>query len=137
MTWLVLRYWYGYHRSKFQKWDGRKHRWDEKRGWKIYANGARRRARIQRKHEWHGFWFDHYCQLMSAYGHKIECIHFGKGENTIQSGQCPYREDECARCDGRVHLHRGAWRHYLSQYSDHDPVPKLGHWPVSLQKGKA
>lgn len=26
MTWLVLRYWYGYHRAKFFKWEARKDR---------------------------------------------------------------------------------------------------------------
>ncbi|WPH57787.1 hypothetical protein [Mycobacterium phage WXIN] len=88
MTWLVLRYWYGYHRSKWQKWDYRKRRYEDKRGHKAFR--VRYVRKLHAKHEHHRFWFGHYCELLEAYGHKIDCIHFGAGENTIQSGFCPY-----------------------------------------------
>jgi hypothetical protein len=87
MTWLVLRHWYGYHRAKFQKWDGRKNHYERKRGTKIFR--ARWVRKVHAKRDHHAFWFNHYCSLVSAYGHKIDCIHFGEGENTIQAGRCP------------------------------------------------
>ncbi|MDD7813667.1 hypothetical protein PP713_13945 [Mycobacterium sp. CSUR Q5927] len=87
MTWLVLRYWYGYHRSKFQKWREREGHIKRRQATKILRQ--RRVLKVARKREYHGFWLDHYCELLSAYGHGIECIHFSPGENTIQSGECP------------------------------------------------
>ncbi len=141
MTWLVLRYWYGYHRAKFQKWDYRKNNILEKQGHKSYRQ--RRVLRVWAKRDHHAWWFNHYCSLMSAYGHKIDCIHFGEGENTIQANSCPYREDECTVCDGRIHLSEGVWCHYLTYYddgytrrNDHTPLPKLAHWPHTLRTKK-
>lgn len=129
MTWLVLRYWYGYHRSKFFKWEIRKYRFEQKVGASRYR---RRVARLYYKYEYHRFWFNHYCKLLESYGHLIECIHFGPGENTIQMDTCPYREDWCKHCEGKIHLGEGRWKHYLSKYSGHEPEPKLLHWPHNL-----
>lgn len=127
MTWLVLRYWYGYHRAKFAKWSGRKNRILDKQGHKTFRQ--RRVLKVWAKRDHHAWWLNHYCELMSAYGHKIDGIHFGEGENTIQSNFCPYKEDVCVTCDGKIELRRGEWEHYLSEYSGHEPIPMLAHWP--------
>lgn len=87
MTWIVLRCWYGYHRAKFQKWDYRKNRIKSKQGTKVFRQRYVLRVWSMRDH--HAFWFNHYCTLLTAYGHKIDCIHFGRDENTVQSGVCP------------------------------------------------
>lgn len=133
MTWLVLRYWYGYHRARFHKWENRKYRILDKQGHKIFRQ--RYVLKVWAKRDHHAWWLSHYCELMSAYGHKIDGIHFGEGENTIQSNHCPYKEDVCKNCDGRIELRGGVWCHYLTYKDDgftprtDTPEPKLAHWP--------
>lgn len=134
VTWLVLHHWYRYHALKFRKWEHRKWRIKEKQGTKIFRQ--RYVLKVWAKYEHHRFWLHNYCELMSAYGHEIDCIHFGEGENTSQSGRCPYKEDECKNCDGRIELRQGVWEHYLTYMDDgftlrsDTPEPKLAHWPV-------